>query len=80
MYRNPVKRGSVARPEDWAWSSFLHYATGRERIVEIESAWTARRRERLGVTPKAIVREMQNPLESNVIQEQFGRATRPVWF
>jgi putative transposase len=27
MHRNPVKRGLVARPEDWPWSSFLHYAT-----------------------------------------------------
>ena len=61
MHRNPVKRGLVARPEDWAWSSFLHYATGREGIVEIESAWTARRRERLGVTPKATMREQQHP-------------------
>ena len=61
MHHNPVKRGLVARPEDWVWSSFLHYATGRERIVEIESEWTARRRERLGVIPKAILREIQNP-------------------
>ena len=26
-----------------------------------ESEWTARRRERLGVTPNAIMRQMQNP-------------------
>jgi putative transposase len=45
MHRNPVKRGLVARPEDWSWSSFRHYATGVERPVEIESLWTARRRE-----------------------------------
>jgi putative transposase len=49
MHRNPVKRGLVARPEDWKWSSFVHYATGMEGIVEIESQWTARRRERVGV-------------------------------
>jgi putative transposase len=49
MHRNPVKRGLVARPEDWKWSSFDHYATGTEGIVEIESQWTARRRERMGV-------------------------------
>ncbi len=53
MHRTPVKRGLVSRPEDWAWSSFRHYATGYEGIVEIESEWTARRRQRLGVTPKA---------------------------
>ena len=45
MHRNPVKRGLVARPEEWMWSSFRHYATGVEGTVEIESEWTARRRE-----------------------------------
>jgi len=49
IHRNPVMRGLVERPEDWKWSSFLHYATGIEGIIEIESQWTARRRERLGV-------------------------------
>ena len=49
IHRNPVKRGLVARPEDWKWSSFVHYATGTEGIVEIESQWTARRREQMGV-------------------------------
>lgn len=44
MHRNPVKRGLVAKPEDWAWSSFRHYATGLEGVVEIESMWTAMRR------------------------------------
>jgi len=48
MHRNPVKRGLVAKPEDWAWSSFRHYATGVEGTVEIESEWTARRRELRG--------------------------------
>ena len=46
IHRNPVKRGLCDRPEDWEWSSFLHYATGQEGRVEIESEWTARRRER----------------------------------
>jgi len=49
IHRNPVERGLVERPEDWKWSSFVHYATGREGIVEIESQWTARRREQRGV-------------------------------
>jgi len=49
IHRNPVKRGLVERPEDWKWSSFVHYATGTEGIVEIESQWTARRRESMGV-------------------------------
>jgi len=51
MHRNPVKRGLVARPEDWAWSSFRHYLTGEDAGVEIESQWTARKRERLGIYP-----------------------------
>ena len=46
MHRNPVKRGLVSQPEHWAWSSFLHHATGREGRIEIESEWTARKRER----------------------------------
>jgi putative transposase len=44
MHRNPVVRGLVANPEDWAWSSFRHYATGVEGRVEIESKWSAVRR------------------------------------
>jgi len=44
MHRNPVVRGLVIKPEDWAWSSFRHYATGVEGRVEIESQWTAMRR------------------------------------
>ena len=45
MHRNPVRRGLVGKPEDWPWSSFVHYATGKIGAVEIESEWTARRRE-----------------------------------
>jgi putative transposase len=51
IHRNPVTRGLVERPEDWPWSSFRHYATGAVVPVEIESQWTARARERLGVFP-----------------------------
>jgi len=46
IHRNPVKAGLCERPEDWEWSSFRHYATGCEKGVEIESEWTARKRER----------------------------------
>ena len=28
IHRNPVRRGLCARPEDWRWSTFRHYATG----------------------------------------------------
>ena len=46
IHRNPVKRGLCGSPEDWEWSSFRHYATGLEGYVELESKWTARKRER----------------------------------
>ena len=45
MHRNPVKRGLVTCPEGWPWSSFRHYATGAEGTIEIESMWTAQKRE-----------------------------------
>jgi len=44
IHRNPVVRGLVAKPEDWPWSSYHHYATGAKGTVEIESQWTAFRR------------------------------------
>ncbi len=44
IHRNPVVRGLVAKPEDWPWSSYRHYATGLRGTVEIESQWTAFRR------------------------------------
>ncbi len=46
MHRNPVKRGLVAEPQEWPWSSFCHYLTGVIRRVEIESEWTWNRRQR----------------------------------
>ena len=46
IHRNPVKGGLCERPEHWPWSSFCHYATGDEGRVQIESEWTARKRER----------------------------------
>jgi putative transposase len=49
IHRNPVKRGLCAKPEDWEWSSFRHYATGVEGTVQIESQWTASKRERAGI-------------------------------
>jgi putative transposase len=45
IHRNPVHRGLVARPEDWPWSSYRHYATGEVGTVQIElpvSAWKRR--------------------------------------
>ena len=58
MHMNPVKRGLVTTPEQWPWSSYRHYASGLEGIVEIESRWTARKREQLGLTPQIVRREL----------------------
>lgn len=33
MHRNPVQRGLVLEPEQWAWSSFRHYADGERGPV-----------------------------------------------
>ncbi len=44
MHRNPVVRGLCSKPEEWLCSSFRHYATGVEGVVEIESHWTAAKR------------------------------------
>jgi len=46
VHRNPVTRGLCERPQDWKWSSFRHYALRDKGVVEIESEWTARDRER----------------------------------
>jgi putative transposase len=46
IHRNPVKAGLCERSEEWRWSSFRHYADGYVGRVEIESEWTARKRER----------------------------------
>jgi putative transposase len=80
MHRNPVKRGLVEKPEDWAWSSFRHYATGVEGVVEIESEWTGRRRERMGMplrvklVPTLRLRSGQAPLAKSG-REGWGTPT-----
>ena len=60
MHRNPVRRGLVARPEEWRWSSFRHYRTGIEGTVEIESFWTGARRDRL-IDPRSQNRDLGHP-------------------
>ena len=37
MHRNPVKRGLVASPELWRWSSFRHYAYGEKGMVAVNA-------------------------------------------
>jgi putative transposase len=71
IHRNPVHRGLAAKPEDWPWSSFRHYATGEVGVVEIESQWTARRRERLGIFP-TLKLQTQSEIPA---QAKLGRGT-----
>jgi putative transposase len=59
MHRNPVVRGLVKKPEEWAWSSFRHYSTGLEGTVEIESFWTGWRRENRDIPSR--VRKSESP-------------------
>ncbi|MGB7553198.1 MAG: transposase [Candidatus Korobacteraceae bacterium] len=66
IHRNPVKRGLVEKPEDWAWSSFRHYRTGAEGVVEIESEWTGRKRERMGMTLRVKVGELPHPSKTGL--------------
>jgi len=61
LHRNPVTRGLVAKAEDWAWSSFRHYATGIEGTVEIESFWTAWRRGEVSRPPTSQNRDVGHP-------------------
>ena len=43
-------RGSHNSPtEAWQWSGFRHYASSEVGVVEIESQWTPRMRERAGI-------------------------------
>ena len=51
MHRNPVKRGLVRTADEWKWSSYRHYALREIEVVEIESEWTGRKRERMGMPP-----------------------------
>jgi len=64
-----VTRGLVDRAEDWVWSSFRHYLTGETCGVEIESRWTARARERLGIFPTV------QTAKKTPAQAELGRGT-----
>jgi putative transposase len=44
IHWNPVKRGLVATPEAWRWSSFRHYATGEQYIVTLRTWRTEQER------------------------------------
>jgi hypothetical protein len=74
MHRNPVKRGLVEKPEDWQWSSFRHYVTGVEGVVEIESEWTWRKRERMGIVP--LLKQHVPPNEQHVVWDTHPSQSR----
>ncbi len=79
MHRNPVKRGLAEKPEDWDWSSFRHYATGMEGAVEIESEWTGRRRERMGIPLRVKVVQLPHPNPAWMGHPQVGRPPGPTF-
>src|SRR5579864_1911089 len=60
IHRNPVSRGLVAKPEDWEWSSFRQWATGCDGRVEVESQWTASKRESTGAA-LGVARAVETP-------------------
>lgn len=57
IHRNPVQRGLIERPDQWEWSSFLAWSCGHRGRVEVESQWTARERERMGLSLSMVRRE-----------------------
>ena len=34
MHLNPVRKGFVQRPEEWAWSSFNNFALDKEQVKQ----------------------------------------------
>lgn len=73
MHRNPVRRGLVSSPEEWPWSSFHHYVSGVEGVVEIESQWTARRREQLGIVPRITGSQSPRPVSAKDAETRTGQ-------
>ena len=64
MHRNPVKRGLVARPEEWKWSSFRAYCyeeTGQLRVRFQEGALEIKRRpvESRGEVESPLIRKVR---------------------
>ena len=48
MHFNPVKRGLVERPRDWAWSSYNYYWSGERGLCIPNPAWESKMRRRDG--------------------------------
>ena len=73
-----MKRGLAEKPEDWAWSSFRHYLTGAEGVVEIESEWTAHRRKRMGM--RLQVKMVRKPVSfADGMEKSPPKQTRLGW-
>jgi putative transposase len=36
MHANPVKRGLVNHPRDWAWSSWAYYFGGEKPLLPVD--------------------------------------------
>jgi hypothetical protein len=74
-----------SRPEDWPWSSFGHHFNGECGVVEIESRWTARKRERRGIFPMVKLRAPakkpgQAEPERGALENTERKPMRPVIF
>jgi len=46
MHGNPVKRGLVLEPQQWAWSSYRRYTDGERGIVLVNEQQKAEMRVR----------------------------------
>ncbi len=68
MHRNPMVRGLVAHPKDWAWSSYRHWDTGVDGAVEIESPWIFARRMELAQRLSA----ESGILETHISKSRYG--------
>ena len=72
LHRNPVTRGLVRRANEWAWSSFEHYATGKRRVVEVESEWTVCLRAAFAQQPGS-----ENPDPGHPVSDRVRATPRP---
>jgi REP-associated tyrosine transposase len=70
IHYNPVKRGLAEQPSQWRWSSCRHHLTGDDGVIEIESVWTERKRERMAIVPTvSIMTEQKSPTLSQKTRE-----------
>ena len=81
LHRNPVKRGLVASPERWRWSSFRDYALGERGKVRLND-WTVLRLKFVAPTkfgdvgPTMASAQVPNPAGPGA-PKRFRRPKRP---